>query len=211
MSLRAVPNLTVIRPADAAETAEAWRAALLNTGGPTAIILTRQDVPALDRSEGVSAEGARRGAYVLWQSSEGEPELILIGTGSEVQLALEAGKQLAEEGVAVRVVSMPSWELFDRQDAGYRDGILPPSVRSRVAVEAGVKIGWERYVGLDGAVVGMEGFGASAPGRVLFEQFGFTAARVADTARASMRRSGEIRGTTKARGHEGRIGDGKAG
>jgi transketolase len=184
MSLRAVPNLTVIRPADATETAEAWRMALLNSGGPTAIILTRQDVPALDRMEYASAEGLRRGAYALWQSAEGEPELILIGTGSEVHLAMEAGKRLGEEGVGVRVVSMPSWELFDQQPPEYREGVLPPSVRRRVAIEAGVKLGWERYVGLDGAVVGMEGFGASAPGRILFEQFGFTADRVAIEARA---------------------------
>jgi transketolase len=110
--------------------------------------------------------------------------LILIGTGSEVHLAMEAGKRLGEEGVGVRVVSMPSWELFDQQPPEYREGVLPPSVRRRVAIEAGVKLGWERYVGLDGAVVGMEGFGASAPGRILFEQFGFTADRVAIEARA---------------------------
>jgi transketolase len=184
MNLRAVPNLTVIRPADATEAAQAWRAALLNTGGPTALILTRQKLPVLDRTELGSAEGLQRGGYVLWQSADGTPDAILIGTGSETHVALEAGRQLGAEGVRVSVVSMPSWELFDRQPAEYREGVLPPAVRARVAVEAGITLGWERYVGLDGAVVGMKGFGASAPARVLYEQFGITAENVVAQAKA---------------------------
>jgi transketolase len=184
MNLRAVPNLTVIRPADATETAEAWRAALSNQRGPTALLFTRQNVPVLDRTELAPAAGLQQGAYVLWQVTETAPEVILIGTGSEAQIALEAGRQLASSAINVRVVSMPSWELFDRQPASYRDAVLPPAVRARVAVEAGSTLGWEHYVGLEGAVVGMEGFGASAPGEVLFEKFGITAENVAARARA---------------------------
>jgi transketolase len=184
MNLRTVPNLTVIRPADAAETVEAWRAALLNSNGPTALIFARQKLPVLDRTEYASAEGVGRGAYVLWGSMDGRPDVILIGTGSETHIALAAGKRLVAEGVKVRVVSMPSWELFDRQPADYRESVLPPDVRARVAVEAGAKLGWERYVGLDGAVVGMEGFGASAPAEVLYEKFGITAEKVVAQAKA---------------------------
>ena len=184
MNLRAVPNLTVIRPADATETAEAWRAALLNQRGPTALLFTRQNVPVLDRTELAPAVGLHQGAYVLWEAAEAAPEVILIGTGSEVHIALEVGRALASEGTKVRVVSMPSWELFDRQPASYRDSVLPPAVKARVAVEAGITLGWEHYVGLEGAVVGMEGFGASAPGEVLYEEFGINAAKVAARARA---------------------------
>jgi transketolase len=184
MNLRGVPNLTVIRPADANETAEAWKAAVRNTHGPTALIFTRQGVPALDRTEYPSAEELHKGAYVLWQATEGTPDVILIATGSEVSIALEAGKELATEGVKVRVVSMPSWELFDRQPDAYRESVLPSAVRARVAVEAGIRLGWERYVGLDGATVGMDGFGASAPGAVLYEKFGITAENVIAQAKA---------------------------
>jgi transketolase len=183
MNLRAVPNLTVIRPADATETAEAWRAALLNADGPTVLIFTRQKLPVLDRTELKSGEGLQRGGYVLWRSADGTPDVILIGTGSETHIALEAGKQLAAEGVSVRVVSMPSWELFDRQPADYRQSVLPSAVRARVAVEAGIKLGWEHYIGLDGVVVGMDGFGASAPAEVLYQEFGLTADNVAAQAR----------------------------
>lgn len=187
MNLRAIPNLTVIRPADAAETVEAWRIAMMRNDGPTAIIFTRQGVPVLDRSEYGPAQGLHRGGYVLWQSGKGDPEAILIGTGSETHIALEAGKTLADEGVGVRVVSLPSWELFDRQPAEYREGVLPSSVRVRVAVEAGIKLGWEHYVGLEGAVVGMESFGASAPASVLYEKFGITAEHVAQAVRGLLK------------------------
>ncbi len=193
MSLRAVPNMTVIRPADATETAEAWRAALLRADGPTALALTRQKLPVLDRSTLAPAAGALRGGYVLWQSDHGRPDIILIGTGSEVHLALEAGRLLAGEGVRTSVVSLPSWELFEEQPAEYREAVLPSDVRARVAVEAGITIGWEHYVGLDGAVVGLDHFGASAPGPVLFEKFGITAERVLEQARALL---ASVRSTT---------------
>jgi transketolase len=188
MNLRAVPNLTVIRPADATETTEAWKAALRNTDGPTALVFTRQKLPVLDRTVYPPAAGVQRGAYVLWQAHDGAPEIILIGVGSELHIALQAGEVLAEEGTNARVVSMPSWELFDQQPAAYRDSVLPPDIRARVAIEAGTVTGWEHYVGLDGAVVGMTSFGASAPGAVLYEEFGLTAQHVADKARSLLSR-----------------------
>jgi transketolase len=183
MNLRAIPNLTVIRPADAHETAEAWRVAIMNKTGPTALILSRQKLPSLDRTQDASAKGLHKGAYVLWQAGEGLPSIALIGTGSEVSVALEAGKKLASEGLGVRVVSMPSWELFDKQPQAYRENVLPGDVRVRLAIEAGAKLGWEHYVGLEGAVVGLDHFGASAPAQVLYEKFGLTIERVVSTAR----------------------------
>ena len=177
MTLRAVPNLTVIRPADAAETAGAWKTALENTNGPTTLVLTRQGLPPLGQARNV-----KQGAYVLWESGD-TPEVILIASGSEVAPTLAAGRQLAASGTAVRVVSMPSWELFDAQPAAYRESVLPNAVRKRVAVEAGTAAGWERYVGLDGAVIGMHRFGASAPAEILFAKFGFTAENIAATAK----------------------------
>jgi transketolase len=174
MGLRTVPNLTVIRPADASETTSAWRAALMNADGPTAIVLARQSVPLLNRAECAPAGCGVRGGYVLWESDAGQPEIILIGTGSETHIALEAGEKLASLGRRVRVVSLPSWELFERQSDGYRDSVLPAAVTARVAVEAGLRLGWERYVGLGGGVVGMDGFGASAPMGILYERFGIT-------------------------------------
>ncbi|MBU1184810.1 MAG: transketolase [Proteobacteria bacterium] len=183
MSLRAIPNLAVIRPADANETAEAWRTAVERTDGPTALIFTRQNLPVLDRSAFGPAAGLRKGGYILWESAAGDPEVLLIGTGSEVQIALEAGRRLAAEGIRVRVVSLPSWELFDRAPQDWRDQVFPPAVRARVAVEAGVSLGWEHYVGLEGAVVGIDRFGASAPYQVLYEKFGITAEAVAAEAR----------------------------
>jgi transketolase len=177
LSLRAIPNLTVIRPADATETVEAWRAAMLNRVGPTALILSRQSLPVLDRKNLGAANGLVRGGYVLWESHS-EPNLILIGTGSELQIALEAGKLLAQEGIPVRVISLPSWELFDQQSADYRESVLPAKVRARVAVEAARSLGWERYVGLDGTVVGLDHFGASAPAEILYEKFGISVQQV---------------------------------
>lgn len=184
MGLRTIPGLTVIRPADATETAQAWKAALLKADGPTALILTRQEVPLLDRREYPPAEGLHRGAYVLWEGRRGGLDVILMGTGSEVSIALEAGRRLAEEGIGVRVVSMPSWELFDSQPARYREEVLPPQVWARVAVEAGVKLGWEHYTGLRGAVIGLDRFGASAPAEVLYEKLGITADAVVAAAKA---------------------------
>jgi transketolase len=175
-SLRAIPGLTVIRPADAAETAVAWRQALQTTDGPTALILSRQKLPVLDRSQYESAEGLSLGAYILADTA-GTPDIILIGSGSEVHVALEAAKRLMEmeDGIRVRVVSMPSWELFEKTSLDYRDEILPPDVTARLAVEAGLPMGWERYVGSRGVVIGMTRFGASAPGEVLMEKFRLTA------------------------------------
>ena len=186
MALRAIPHLTLIRPADATETVEAWRAALLNRRGPTALILTRQNLPVLDRTTLAPADGVQRGGYILWQSGD-DLEVILIATGSEVHIALEAGKLLAAENITVRVVSLPSWEIFDRQPDEYRRHVLPPRVRARVAVEAGRRLGWEHYVGLDGAVVGIDRFGVSAPYATIYEQFGLTAKNVAEQARKLLR------------------------
>lgn len=174
MNLRCVPNLVVIRPADANEVREAWIAALRRKDGPTAIILTRQDLPVLDRTNLAGPENVQRGGYILWQARPGKPEAILIATGSEVHLALDAGKKLAEEGINVRVVAMPSFELFFAQPEEYREEVLPSDVRARVAVEAGCPLGWERFVGLDGAVVGVNRFGASAPGTVVLEKLGIS-------------------------------------
>ena len=174
MNLRAVPNLVVIRPADANEVSVAWRVAVQNGTGPTALIFSRQKLPVFDRGRYASAEGLTHGGYTLWESSVRVPDLIIIGTGSEVQLAVQAGEDLSAEGINVRVVSLPSWELFDRQAQEYRESVLPGSVRARIAIEAGTILGWEHYVGLDGITVGMTGFGASAPGPVLYEHFGFT-------------------------------------
>jgi len=183
MGLRAVPNLRVIRPADATETVEAWKAAVQRKDGPTALVLTRQDLPVLDRTKYAPADGLQRGAYVLWEAAKGTPEVIIIGTGSEVHIALEAGEKLGAEGVRARVVSMPSWAMFDRQPAEYRESVLPPAVRARVAVEAGAKLGWEHYVGLEGAVVGLDHFGASAPYKTIYEHFGITPQAVIDAAK----------------------------
>ena len=182
MNLRQVPNMTLIRPADANETLEAWRLALENTSGPTTLIFSRQNLPVLDRSVCAPAVGTRRGGYILWESAP-NPDLILIATGSEVAMTLEAARKLAEENIKVRVVSLPSWEIFDRQKQEYRHSVLPPQVFARIAVEAGIKLGWEHYVGLKGKIIGMESFGASAPGPVLYEKFGFTAARIIATAK----------------------------
>jgi len=184
MGLRGVPNLTVIRPADATETTEAWRAAILDVRGPTALIFSRQKLPVIDRTQYSPAKGLRRGGYILWQSEAMDTDVILIGTGSEVHIALDAGRTLADkDGYRVRVVSLPSWELFDAQPLKYRESILPSAVRARVAVEAGITMGWEHYVGLEGAVVGMNGFGASAPAEILYKKFGITAERAAEAAR----------------------------
>jgi transketolase len=181
-ALRAIPNLTVIRPGDANETAEAWRQAIQNTNGPTALVLTRQNVPTLDRKKSNPASGLGRGGYVVNKLEGKKPEIILIGTGSELSLALEAAAQLETQGKTVQVVSLPSWELFDRQPQSYRDEVLPPAVKVRVSIEAGSPQGWERYVGDQGRIIGLDHFGASAPYKVLYRQFGITAERVVEEA-----------------------------
>jgi transketolase len=195
-SLRAIPNLMTIRPCDAAETVEAWRVALQHIEGPVGLVLTRQKLPVLDRDRLAPASGLARGAYVLAEADGLPPELILIATGSEVALALEAHARLGTEGIRCRVVSMPCWELFERQPASYRDGVLPPSVRARVSIEAASPFGWERYVGPEGAIIGIAAFGASAPGPVLMREFGFTPEHIVDTAKRTIRRAGSRGGTT---------------
>ncbi len=188
MALREIPGLVVSRPADATETVEVWRAAMSRRDGPTVMAFTRQNLPVLDRSTLNPASGVLKGGYILWESGS-SPQLVIIATGSEVHIALEAGRMLEGEGIAARVVSMPSWEIFDVQPKEYRDHVLPPSLRARVSVEAGTTKGWERYVGLDGVSVGMTGYGASAPFGVLYEKFGITAERVADESRKLVNRA----------------------
>jgi transketolase len=180
-TLRAIPGLTVFRPADANETTAAWKAALENREGPVALLLTRQNLPILENAD---AEGVTRGGYVL--SDAADAQALLIATGSEVDLALQAQKLLAQEGIATRVVSMPSWERFEQQSEAYRQEVLPPQITARVAIEAALPMGWERYVGPRGEVIGMTRFGASAPYKVLAEKFGFTAQEVAARVRACL-------------------------
>jgi transketolase len=197
--LRAVPGLDVIRPADANEVAEAWRLAVDRRHQPVALILTRQDVPIFDRTKYASAEGVRRGGYVLADPTpiadgvgDGAPEVILIATGSEVALALQAHEELIATGVRSRVVSLPCWELFDRQDQAYRDEVLPPRIRARVSVEEASTLGWDRWVGPEGAMVGMHTFGSSAPLKDVMNEFGFTPDKVAEAARGAIERASRI-------------------
>ena len=183
-ALRAIPNLTVIRPGDANETAVAWRVALETRDRPVVLVLSRQDLPTLDRSHYAPADGLRRGAYLLSDAADGKPELILIASGSEVGLIVAAAERLQGEGVAVRLVSMASWELFEAQSQAYRDSVLPPSITARLAVEAGVSQGWHRYVGDRGDVLGVDSFGASAPGPVMLREYGFSVETVCQRALA---------------------------
>jgi transketolase len=188
-ALRAIPNLVVLRPADANETAVAWLTAIERRSGPTALALTRQAVPTLDRTQFASADGLRQGAYVLADLGDGPPQLVLMASGSEVELIVAAGEALAAEGVPVRLVSFPSWELFEAGSAEYRDLVLPPALRARVAVEAGIAQGWSLWVGEAGVVVSLERFGASAPYKELFRHLGFTKEAVIAAARRSLERS----------------------
>jgi transketolase len=169
-----MPNLTVLRPADANETAEAWKFAVKNNKGPTVLALTRQSVPNLDRSMFGEAELLHRGAYVL-KDVDGTPDALILASGSEVKLALEAAETLAKDGTAARVISMPSWELFDAQPQDYKNSLLPANVTARVAIEAGATQGWHKYVGMNGKIIGLDHFGASAPINDLFTNFGITA------------------------------------
>jgi len=182
--LRSIPNLRVLRPCDANETAEAWKEALDRKDGPTALILTRQGLPVLDRNTYSPAEGLRRGGYILKDAPDGKPDILFIATGSEVSIALEAAGRIEASGKSVRVVSMPSWDLFDLQPESYRDEVLPPEVTARVTVEAGSTLGWHRFAGDRGTTIGIDRFGASAPSSVLFEKFGITAERIEDAARS---------------------------
>jgi transketolase len=196
-ALRAIPNLWFVRPGDANETAAAWALAverrLDDPSGPVALSLTRQKLPTLAGTAELARDGLRRGGYVLHDSADGrEPEIILIGTGSELQLAFGAAEELAAQGVPARVVSLPCWERFELQDEAYRESVLPRAVRARVAVEAGVSLGWDRWVGDEGAIVGLDHFGASAPAGTIFKNFGFTVERVVAVARGVL--DGSVRG-----------------
>ena len=187
--LRAMPNMMVIRPSDATETVEAWRVALQHTEGPVGLVLTRQKLPVLDRRTLAPASGLAQGAYILAETDGSAADVILIATGSEVSLALEAHQWLVKEGIRSRVVSMPCWELFDAQPQSYRDAVLPPSVRARVSIEAAAPFGWERYVGPAGAIIGVNRFGVSAPGVEVMREFGFTPKHIVETAKAVLERN----------------------
>ena len=179
---RGIPNLMVMRPADANEVSHCYAIALSQTNRPTALVLTRQNVPTMDRTAMSAAEGTRRGGYVLMDGPD-TPDVILIGTGSEVAICVQAAETLGQQGVNARVVSMPCQKLFDEQSNEYRESVLPSTVRARIAVEAGIELGWQKYIGPDGRFIGMSTFGASAPYEVLYRYFGITAERVVQTAR----------------------------
>jgi transketolase len=182
-ALRAIPNLLVLRPGDANETSEAWRVAVQQRHTPSVLVLSRQPVPTIDRTRFAPASGVQRGAYVLGDLGGKAPELILMASGTEVPIIMEAGEKLAAQGIGVRLVSFPSWELFNQQSPEYRAEVLPPAIKARVAVEAGVAQGWDHWVGDEGRIIAMHGFGASAPFKTLYEKFGFTAAAVAEQAK----------------------------
>ncbi|MGE5682806.1 MAG: transketolase-like TK C-terminal-containing protein, partial [Bacillota bacterium] len=181
-SLRAIPEIIIIRPADANETSYAWQAAIEHKDSPVLLILSRQGLPVFDRNKYASADNLLKGAYIL-KDSDTQPDLILMATGSEVQLITSAAEKLSSEGIKVRVVSFPSWELFEKQPSEYKAEVFPPEVKARVSVEAAVKMGWSKYVGEYGESIGMEGFGASAPAEVLFEKFGFTVENIINKAK----------------------------
>ena len=182
VSLRSIPNITVIRPADANETTQAWRVALEHNDGPVVIVLTRQGLPVIDQEKYTKATELEKGAYVL-SDSKNEPQLILIGTGSEVSLLIEAQQKLSEQNIEARVVSMPSWELFEKQTDAYKEKVLPSKLKKRLAVEAGSTLGWHKYVTAEGDVIGIDSFGHSAPAEELFELFGFTVDNVVNRAK----------------------------
>ena len=188
ISLRAIPNLVVLRPCDANEVGEAWKVILRMKRQPVALILSRQAAPTLDRTKYAPASGVAKGAYVLADADSGKPEVILMGTGTEVALCVSAFEQLKAEGIRARVVSMPSWELFEQQTQEYRDSVLPPSVAARVAVELASTLGWARYTGTTGEILGMKTFGASAPLKVLQQEFGFTQEHVVVAAKAQLKK-----------------------
>ena len=207
-ALRAIPNLWFVRPGDANETAAAWALAVERSDGPVALALTRQKLPTLAGTDTLARDGVRRGGYVLREASGDAAELILIATGSELQLAVVGADALEQDGIPTRVVSLPCWETFDLQDQAYRDEVLPPEVKKRVSVEIGVSLGWERWVGDEGAIIGLDHFGASAPAGTIFEKFGFTADRVADVGRRVVRDGLHGRIPTVDGGHFGHRGGG---
>lgn len=178
MSLRLIPNLIVIRPSDANETTQAWKFAISHQEGPTALILSRQNLPVIDRKIYSSADGVQKGAYVLYESKNKHVDLMMMASGSEVYLILEAAKVLEKRGYGVRLISFPSWELFEKQSKKYKDSVLLPWITKRLAVEAGVTIGWQKYVKDSGAIIGLDRFGASAPGAIMMKEFGFNVENV---------------------------------
>jgi transketolase len=186
-SLRAMPHMLVVRPADANEVSEAWREIMPLRDRPVSLVLTRQDLPTLDRAKYAAASGLARGAYILADAPGGKPQVILMATGSEVSLCVAAYERLTATGVRARVVSMPCFEWFAQQPQAYRDEVLPPAVTARVGVELGVRQGWEQWLGPQGAFIGMDHFGASAPLKVLLDKFGFTAEHVVSTAQSLLR------------------------
>ena len=187
MSLRGIPNLWVMRPGDANETIMAWKAAVLRKDGPTLLALSRQNLPVLDRSKYASADGVCKGGYILADTPNQSPEIILIATGSEVSLAIEACETLNQQGIAARVVSLPCWELFDQQTEEYKNQVLPPQVTKRIAIEMGITLGWQKYTGTTGTIIGIDHFGASAPANILMEQFGFTKENIVQKALALLK------------------------
>jgi transketolase len=191
IALRSIPGLITLRPADANEAVEAWRVVVGLTHQPACLVLSRQSLPTLDRAHYAAANGVARGAYVLADAESGTPAVILIGTGSEVSLCTGAYEALKREGIPARVVSMPSWELFEQQDQAYRDSVLPPEITARVSVEEGSVMGWDRYVGTAGARIGMHTFGSSAPLKDLLTKFGFTPEKVLEAARTQIARAKE--------------------
>ncbi len=185
-SLRAMPNMLVLRPGDANEVVEVWKIAIQQTHRPATLVLSRQPMPTFDRTKYAPASGASKGAYVLADAAGGKPDVILMGTGSEVSLCVDAYEKLKTEGIHARVVSMPSWEIFAEQDAAYKESVLPSAVTARVSVEMAATFGWERYVGLKGRIIGMHRFGASAPLKDLLKKFGFTVDAVVAEARQAI-------------------------
>jgi transketolase len=189
LGLRGVPGLVVLRPADANEVREAYRVMMQLKNSPACLVLSRQPLPILDRHKYAPAEGVSRGGYILADTDKGTPEVILIGSGSEVQLCVKTHEALKARAIGSRVVSMPSWDLFEKQDQAYRDTVLPPQIRARVSVEQGSVIGWDRYAGPNGAIIGMHTFGSSAPLKDLLTKFGFTPEKVLEAAMQQIERS----------------------
>ncbi|HZK80803.1 MAG TPA: transketolase C-terminal domain-containing protein, partial [Humisphaera sp.] len=189
MSLRAIPGLIVLRPGDANEVSEAWRLTMKLQHHPVVMVLTRQNVPTLDRTKYAAASGVARGAYVLADADGGKPQVLLMATGSEVPLAVDAYEALKKENIKARVISMPSWELFEEQDQAYRDSVLPPDVTARVSVEMAGTFGWAKYTGLTGANIGMKSFGASAPLKDLAKRFNFTSDAIVEAAKQQIAKS----------------------
>ncbi|MHC1991413.1 transketolase [Bacillus safensis] len=185
-SLRAMPNLSVIRPADGNETAAAWKLAVSSTDKPTALVLTRQNLPTIDQAPGKAYEGVEKGGYVVVEAADAQPEALLLASGSEVGLAIEAQKALEKEGIRASVVSLPAWDRFDQQSDEYKESVLPKAVRARIAIEMGASLGWERYTGLDGDVIAIDKFGASAPGETIIEKYGFTVSNVVSRVKAKL-------------------------